>query len=605
MLPRPFVCAALLLPLAVLAQCPTGNVTISSQADADNYALNYGNCDTLPGDLIISGFGISDLSGFADLDMITGTFDWNNTYPGPFDFTGFNSLDHIGGDLLVQNCQRLQGLWGLEQLDRVDGDLYVAGLDSVRDATGLSQLSVVGGKLQFFGMPEFAPTGLNQLDTVYGDLILVWSDLSLTCTLPNDLDFVGGELAFGTDHGTTVQGGNDLTRIGGDLRVCCEPTMTSFQALQSLQVVEGDLRINYNDVLVTFNALQQLDSVYGDLWINDNDVLYSVQGLNDLVYVDGLVIQDNPQLVGLGALDHAVEIQTSVQINNNPALAICHVQAVCDHINANGAATAYQNATGCNTVPEVHAACNPFPLLNVRVFLEGPYDPFTGLMHDSLRSAGLVPLAEPYTSLGYAHVGDGGNESTTAGVLAATGNDAIVDWVVLELRDATDPTTVVNTRSALLQRDGDIVDTDGSSPVVMMVPDDDYHVAVKHRNHLAVMTGQTWALSPGNTTTLDLSGGAIHFGTDPQREVNGVYMLWAGNVEWDGLLKYSGADNDRDPILQTIGGSVPTITIDGYHRQDVNMDGHVKYAGSQNDRDPILGNIGGTVPTATRVEQLP
>ncbi|MCB0811724.1 MAG: hypothetical protein KDB87_00895, partial [Flavobacteriales bacterium] len=82
--------------------------------------------------------------------------------------------------------------------------------------------------------------------------------------------------------------------------------------------------------------------------------------------------------------------------------------------------------------------------------------------------------AEPYTSLGYVHVGDGGNESTTAGVLAATGNDAIVDWVVLELRDANDPTTVVNTRSALLQRDGDIVDTDGSSPVAMMVPDDDY-----------------------------------------------------------------------------------------------------------------------------------
>jgi hypothetical protein len=35
------------------------------------------------------------------------------------------------------------------------------------------------------------------------------------------------------------------------------------------------------------------------------------------------------------------------------------------------------------------------------------------------------------------------------------------------------------------------------------------------------------------------------------------------------------------------------------------MDGAVKYVGANNDRDPILQNIGGVVPTATRTEQLP
>jgi hypothetical protein len=33
---------------------------------------------------------------------------------------------------------------------------------------------------------------------------------------------------------------------------------------------------------------------------------------------------------------------------------------------------------------------------------------------------------------------------------------------------------------------------------------------------------------------------------------------------------------------------------------DVNMDGVIKYVGVRNDRDPILQNIGGAVPTATR-----
>jgi hypothetical protein len=35
------------------------------------------------------------------------------------------------------------------------------------------------------------------------------------------------------------------------------------------------------------------------------------------------------------------------------------------------------------------------------------------------------------------------------------------------------------------------------------------------------------------------------------------------------------------------------------------MDGRVRYVGSNNDRDPVLVNVGGTLPTATRAEQLP
>ena len=50
---------------------------------------------------------------------------------------------------------------------------------------------------------------------------------------------------------------------------------------------------------------------------------------------------------------------------------------------------------------------------------------------------------------------------------------------------------------------------------------------------------------------------------------------------------------------------MPTATVGGYHVADTNMDGVSKYTGADNDRDPILVNIGGTVPTNTRVEQVP
>ena len=58
-------------------------------------------------------------------------------------------------------------------------------------------------------------------------------------------------------------------------------------------------------------------------------------------------------------------------------------------------------------------------------------------MQDQLRIAGLLPTTEPYTAMGYDHVG-GGGEQTSPAVLATTGNNAIVDWVLLELRSAGD-----------------------------------------------------------------------------------------------------------------------------------------------------------------------
>ncbi|MFN3875393.1 MAG: hypothetical protein ACK4L7_05740, partial [Flavobacteriales bacterium] len=78
-----------------------------------------------------------------------------------------------------------------------------------------------------------------------------------------------------------------------------------------------------------------------------------------------------------------------------------------------------------------------------------------------------------------------------------------------------------------------------------------------------------------------------------------------GDATFNGVLKYVGEGNDRDPILVRIGGTVPTAAVSGYHPEDVNIDGVVKYVGEGNDRDPILLNIGGSLPTNTRSGQLP
>ena len=247
----------------------------------------------------------------------------------------------------------------------------------------------------------------------------------------------------------------------------------------------------------------------------------------------------------------------------------------------------------------------PRPGIRVKAFLQGPFDTGTGLMQDSLRQQGLLPLQEPYTAAGYVHVGGGGGETTTAPVLAATGSNAIVDWVVLELRDAADPTVVKESRCALIQRDGDIVATDGLSPVRFAQAVGDYHLALRHRNHLGVMTAAPVRVSLA-VKDLDLSDGSIAlFGTAATTQVGSVEVLWMGNALSDDALKYVGAENDRDPILLRIGSTSPNSIVAGYWPEDLNMDGYVRYTGQGNDRDAILLNIGSTVPSNIRLEQIP
>lgn len=124
--------------------------------------------------------------------------------------------------------------------------------------------------------------------------------------------------------------------------------------------------------------------------------------------------------------------------------------------------------------------------LYAKIALEGAYDEANGNMRDELRSNGLLPMNEPFTALGFVHSNGGGGESIEAGILNITGDDAIVDWVFVRLEDDDGNKY---TRSALVQKDGDIVDIDGQSPVAF--PDlleGFYQIELRSKNHLAIRT---------------------------------------------------------------------------------------------------------------------
>jgi uncharacterized delta-60 repeat protein len=305
------------------------------------------------------------------------------------------------------------------------------------------------------------------------------------------------------------------------------------------------------------------------------------------------------RLLSTGALDVGFAVVSGSYVNTMTLLPTGKVML--------GGEFSVFNGVGRNRILRLNADGQAIgTTLSIKAFLQGPYDTGTQLMSDALRTSSLIPTTEPYTALAYSNAG-GGGETCSPALLTGTGNNAIVDWVRVELRSATFPSMVIASRNALLQRDGDVVDASNGTGNVDFnnVAPGNYHIAVRHRNHLGVMTATPITL--GSATTLDLTlPTTVTYGTNARKAAGGRMLLWSGDVDHNGSISYTGNANDRDPILIAIGGTTPNNVVNGiYSGTDVNMDATTKYIGTGNDRDAILINVGGTTPNAVLTHQLP
>ncbi len=296
----------------------------------------------------------------------------------------------------------------------------------------------------------------------------------------------------------------------------------------------------------------------------------------------------------------------------------------------------YTLPTGCFTTGLIDVTTGACVQITAKALLQGPFNIGNNLMFDNLRTGNHIPTSDPYAvgtfkttpsltanySTYFTAVNGGGTKTINAGVLAVTGSNAIVDWVFIELRDTSNRDIVVATRAALIQRDGDIVDMNGTSPVLFASTNRGaYFVAIRHRNHLGIMTDNpvgTALLSPPALDFTDPLFEVYNPDFDPMSPIltnarkslaTGIMGLWAGNASLTNLvpvgrqvITYNGSNNDRNTILTVLGGN-QALTLPGYQIQDINMNGVVVYNGSNNDRVVILNNLLGN-QAATIKEQL-
>jgi len=287
---------------------------------------------------------------------------------------------------------------------------------------------------------------------------------------------------------------------------------------------------------------------------------------------------------------------------------------------------------------------NKFLTVGARAFLMGAYDPVTGLMTDNLRtlpfgssaSTANFPSTDPYRvapyNTAFTHVSNTAVETIpNSGVIGAVAiaGDRIVDWVYLELRNlnASPGNVVLQTRSALVQRDGDIVDVDGVSPVTFNnLVNGSYILSVRHRNHLGLSIDQSSPRTINETQSTAFTTNVVDLrtATDPQLfgtatayttaghpVLTNVNLLWGGNASLNVVAgtqrtNFINPGNDKDYILITALGNVPSGSLTNiYHIADLNMNKIVRFINPSNDKDFLLNNVLGLSASTFRVQALP
>ncbi len=182
-------------------------------------------------------------------------------------------------------------------------------------------------------------------------------------------------------------------------------------------------------------------------------------------------------------------------------------------------------------------------------------------------------------------------------VLTVSGNKAMVDWLLLELRDGNNEATIVDYATVLLRRDGEIVSEDGDSIIVFpKLSEGDYYVAIRHRNHLALMTDAPIFLSTDGPPLVDFTSLSlpVRGGSFAGRPLNGTRTMWAGDFNEDGKIIYQGPGNDIFYLFSRVlsepdnANYLANYICTGYDRHDLNLDGKIVFQGPGNDRALLL-----------------
>ena len=198
--------------------------------------------------------------------------------------------------------------------------------------------------------------------------------------------------------------------------------------------------------------------------------------------------------------------------------------------------------------------CDEFTL-NLKVFLEGSFDPATGMMRTDLNQKNLIPLSQPYAALLIAYPGTESLSSIPS---------QMVDWVLVDIRTGTAINTTIDRRAALLMEDGSIKDLSGNDLTYTLNTSGNLYVVVRHRNHTDVLSSNPVPRS--FNMSYDFTTGTSMAYLSYQKSISGTACMYAADI----------SQNANIDVTDYNLWKAVSATLNTYDQRDTNMDGTVQ-----------------------------
>ena len=362
--------AALLLSAPLLAQvCDTsGPVSLSTQAQVASFQTDYGPCDTMSNDLVISGADISDLSplgltSFVQLSPASADFRVHDN-PSLHTLDGLG-LTHVNW-LEIKNNPQLTSIAGLSTVTSADpaSAVVISNNPLLISVDGLAGLSSLGGLIlqDNASLADLSGTSaITSIDGIEGSLVIANNDALTDLDDLNNLGAVNGLAIVDNAMLSSISGLSNLTDagmssgspfgLGGTVTIERNPSLASLAGLSGLSAVAGGLSIVDNDALTDLDPLAGIAAV-GDagssavLDISENDSLTDITGLANVQGVTfAVAVQFNISLRHCSILARLLDQVDDFAPGPGPGAA--GVPDVGGDVILNG------NLPGCNSIGEV------------------------------------------------------------------------------------------------------------------------------------------------------------------------------------------------------------------------------------------------------------
>ena len=292
----------------IVSTCPTGNITLTTQADVDAFVAQYPDCTEIQGDLCLG-----DCDG-----------QWWDNPSNISDISGLNNFQKVQGRITLANLDNLSDFNGLSGLNEIVGHIAILGNQQLKDFTFLQNLSGDMG----------------------GGLSLYWND-----NLEN------------------LEGLSNITSFTREIWIDNNPNLTSLDGLENTKQA-AYIILQSNTSLLNVDGLSGFEKLSDSgISINNNPALQNLDGLSNLTELNGrLNIIRNISLTdikGLSSIDPAtIKNQYSgsdIWIAYNTSLTNCSIENICLVLNTNDdrVVEIYANGTGCNSIEEVKQNCGP------------------------------------------------------------------------------------------------------------------------------------------------------------------------------------------------------------------------------------------------------